>query len=259
MNLFVDRKFRLPRIWSNRELERFAPLFAGDVLNVSAWRDLDKEGRRYRDYFTNASSYTITNYKAEVDRLQGYEDEIFLDLEQPLPAGLVERFDVVFNHTVLEHVYDVQTAFGNLCRLTKDVVILVVPFLQQMHAAYADYWRFSPLAIKRLFEDNEMELLYLSFNEQKKASVYVFAIASKMPSKWRDKFEGGLSFRAKEKPRDGSRPYVACHAIGNGGFALARRLRKVLGGMSLKKHVGEETRWSGRKPSSLSRDGRGWG
>jgi len=72
--LFEDRKSKLPRLWSNRELERIAPLFTGDVVNVSAWQDQDKEGRRYRDYFRSARSYTLTNYEADARGLQGVAD-----------------------------------------------------------------------------------------------------------------------------------------------------------------------------------------
>ena len=128
----VDRKFRLPRLWSNAEIRKFAPLFQGDVVNVSAWKDVDKEGRKYRDYFTKARSYSITNYNADARGLQGVDGEIFLDLTAPLPAELKGKFDVVFNHTCLEHIFEVEKAFENLCLMSSDVVITVVPFLQQM-------------------------------------------------------------------------------------------------------------------------------
>ena len=68
-------------------------------MNVSAWKDVDKEGRHYSDYFSNASSYSITNYKAEARGFTGEEGEIFLDLEKDLPVGLIQRFDVVSNET----------------------------------------------------------------------------------------------------------------------------------------------------------------
>ena len=48
--MLVDRKFRLPRIWSNNELKKFSDLFRGDIVNISAWRDEDKEGKQIRDY-----------------------------------------------------------------------------------------------------------------------------------------------------------------------------------------------------------------
>lgn len=118
MKFFVDRIHRLPRIWSNRELEKFAHLFEGDIVNVSGWKDIDKEGRHYKDYFIKANSYTITNFKTEARGFQGYSNEIFLDLEKDLPANLYLHFDVVFNHTTLEHIYSVHKAFSNLCNLS---------------------------------------------------------------------------------------------------------------------------------------------
>ncbi len=186
--IFVDRLFRLPRIWSNQELIKFAHLFRGDIVNVSGWKDIDKEGRHYRDYFINADSYSITNYKSEIYGFQGYKNEIFLDLEDLLPPKLLHRYDVVFNHTTLEHIFNVQNAFSNLCKMSKDVVIIVVPFLQPYHTDYGDYWRFTPSCISRLFNENGYQVLYLSFNDHPRCSVYIFTIASKNPLKWNSFF-----------------------------------------------------------------------
>ena len=219
MNVFVDRTHRLPRIWSNRELAKFAHLFAGDVVNVSGWKDEDKEGRRYRDYFSRAGSYTITNFKAEARGFQGMQHEIFLDLERDLPGDLAGRFDVVFNHTTLEHIYDVHTAFRNLCRLSKDVVMLVVPFLQPYHSDYGDYWRFSPLLVKRLLEDAGLDVLYLSYNSHRRSSVYVFAVASKHPDRWREHFPYSFADADSAGSAPLSRP------AGEVDRALRRRMR----------------------------------
>jgi|GEM_PF-646918 len=227
--LFIDRKYLLPRIWSNRELEKIAHLFSGDIVNVSGWQDLDKEGKHYKDYFVNANSYTITNYKSEARGIQGYENEIFLDLETELPSELVNRFDVAYNHTVLEHIYDINTAFRNLCLISKDIVVIVVPFLQQMHSHYGDYWRFTPLTIKRMFEDNGMSLLYLSFNGHKNASVYIFAVASKNPSQWQDKLSQEFSYVEPEQPIDSFESYIGCHAIQNHLYAIAKHYNKITG------------------------------
>lgn len=195
MNLFTDRIYRLPRIWSNRELEKFSHLFKGDIVNVSGWKDMDKEGRRYRDYFVNADTYTITNYGSDGRGYQGLKGEIFLDLEKDLHRDLFRKFDVVFNHTTLEHVYSVHKAFANLCSLSKDIVILVLPFLQEHHSNYGfgDYWRFSPLVIERLFQDNQYVVLYQSFNHHIMSSVYVFSIAARNPEKWENRFDKSSS------------------------------------------------------------------
>jgi len=226
MPQLIDRIHRLPRVWSNRELEKYARLFQGKVVNVSGWKDIDKEGRHYRDYFINAGSYTITNYKSEARGFQGAEGELFLNLEEDLPENLVSEFDVVFNHTTLEHIYEARKAFENLCTLSKDIVIIVLPFLQQYHADYGDYWRFSPLAIKRLFEENGYTLLYQSFNSHKASSVYTFTIASRYPEKWGDHFS--WSFSCIDPKAKGSEPYIGCHAISRHKYQFGSLLKRLI-------------------------------
>jgi hypothetical protein len=191
MRLTKDRVSQMARRWSNAELRRFAHLFEGDVVNVSAWRDQDKEGRRYRDYFTAARSYAITNFSSDTRGMQGWAEEMFLDLEKPLPADLERRFDVVFNHTTLEHVYECRVAFANLCAMTRDLVVVVVPFLQPYHSECGDFWRFSPLTVQRLFEENSLRSVYMSFNNQLLSSVYIFAIGARDPGRWADTFRDG--------------------------------------------------------------------
>ena len=225
MRLFIDRVHRLPRMWANRELEKCAHLFHGDVVNVSGWTDIDKEGRKYREYFFNSKSYTITNYKAEDRGFQGEEGELFLDLEKTLPTDLDRGFDVVFNHTTLEHIYDVQTAFSNLCSMSRDVVIVILPFLQQYHADYGDYWRFSPLAIKRMFEDNGFCLVYQSFNSHRASSVYTFSVASRNPEKWSGYFD--WSFTVVDPRGRGPEPFIGCRAIGNWRNKVASVFNKI--------------------------------
>lgn len=224
MSLFLDRVHRLPRIWSNRELARFASWFPGDVVNVSAWQDQDKEGRRYRDYFTAATSYTLTNYKSDMRGFQGTPGELFLDLTQPLDPVLERRFDVVFNHTTLEHVYEVQTAFRNLCAMTRDVVILVVPFLQPYHGTYGDYWRFTPLALRRMFDEAGLPLVYLSYNSHPAAAVYLFAIAAREPERWRSRFN--WTFSVEVPGVSAAEPFVGCLALPNRWHRLRTGLRR---------------------------------
>lgn len=235
----IDRKFRLPRIWSNRELARFAPLFRGEIANVSGWRDEDKEGRYYRSYFSAADSYTITNYKAEARGFQGEPGEIFLDLTKPLPPNLAGRFDVVLNHTVLEHIYEVQTAFNNLCQMSRDVVIVVVPMLQQMHAEYGDYWRFTPQTMRRMYADNGLTLRYVSFNSHPLSSVYLFCIGMKHPERWQNHIPEQLTHEDPYPTGDHFADYVGCHALANTQFkpgthagrpSLLRRIANALNG-----------------------------
>ncbi|MGE0793604.1 MAG: hypothetical protein AB7V77_05500, partial [Candidatus Woesearchaeota archaeon] len=185
-SMLIDKKFRVPRIWSNEELKKFSHLFSGKIINVSGWIDIDKEGKTYKNYFNKHSEYFISNFKKEARGFQGnIKNEFFLDLEKKLPEKLINEFDVVFNHTTLEHIFKIEMAFKNLCLLSKDIVILVVPFLQEQHADYGDYWRFTPLTIKKLFDENKVDLIYLNYNDVKNSSIYIFAIGSKKKTKWK--------------------------------------------------------------------------
>lgn len=201
--------FRRSRLWSNDELRKFAPLFTGSIVNVSAWRDMDKSinnylnyiagdfnsGINYKSYFKNASEYYLTNHPLDSDRGSSellnnkisYSGTYDMDLEDDLPEHLMERFDVVFNHTVLEHVFDVFKAFENLCRMSKDVVIIILPWMQRLHdyhGDYKDYWRFSPFVIDKLFERNGYTVLHRSSSDIFQSSIYYFYIASRIPNKW---------------------------------------------------------------------------
>lgn len=226
MSLFTDRVFRLPRIWSNHELKKHAHLFSGDVVNVSAWKDYDKVSQHYRDYFINATSYTITNYTTDTHGYQGTDEEILLDLQAPLPQTLHQKFDVVFNHTTLEHIYDVKTAFHNLCAMSKDIVIVIVPFLQQYHSDFGDYWRFTPLVLKKMFEEEGFSLLYQSFNSHKNASVYLYTIASRTPQKWEDEFQ--FEYSVVDPLAVGNNPYVGARAISNLSYRLRTLIKRVV-------------------------------
>jgi len=180
----IDRQFRLARIWSNDVLREVGPLMEGEVVNVSAWMDDDKEGGKYCDYFSNATKYYTTNYGGY--RGKGEEQSILLDLEAKLRPELESRFDVVFNHTTLEHVFDVFTAVKNLCLMSRDVVIVVVPAVQREHGSegFADYWRFTSEGLTTLFRRNGMKVNLLISTPYKNSAIYHFIFASKGINDW---------------------------------------------------------------------------
>lgn len=175
------------RAWSNRELKKFSHLFGGDVVNVSGWEDKDKEGGFYRDYFPKAARYSITNYTPS--HSGHHQNEISLNLEEPLPKKLYKKFDVVLSHTNLEHIFDVFRAFGNHCQMSRDVVIVVVPFIQQQHETveFKDYWRFTPSALRELFARNGLETIYESWTNRPNEVNYLLFVGSRQPDKWRAK------------------------------------------------------------------------
>ena len=105
MKGWIDRRSRLPRIWSNKILKRISHNFDGDIINVSGWKDQDKEGSSYSKYFINSRSYTISNFEGQKGT-SNIDNEIFIDLEANLDKNMLNRFDVCFNHTTLEHIYN---------------------------------------------------------------------------------------------------------------------------------------------------------
>jgi len=176
-----------PRNWSNAELRKFAPLFDGAVINVSGWRDEDKTGGHYRDYFTAATSYNTSNYRGE-SGITGADGEVFIDLEADLPQELAAQYQVAFNHTVLEHVFDIRKAIANICALSHDTVILVTPFLQQVHYienSFGDWWRPTPMCIERLLEEQGFQVIHQSSNDNPWYIVYVVTVACRNPEKYR--------------------------------------------------------------------------
>lgn len=190
MTNIPDPRFRVPRVWSNKELRKVAHLFSGDIANVSGGDDVDKEGLHYREYFTSARSYMVTNYGGASFRgFQNRPGEIMLDLTQPLPEDLRGKFDVVLNHTTLEHIFDVFMAFHNICEMTRDIAIVVVPFSQVQHetGAFRDFWRFTPTCLRELFFREGLKVVYESCNEYPNESLYLFMVASRSPSNWQGK------------------------------------------------------------------------
>ena len=154
-----------PRAWSNRQIARVAATATGDVVHVSAWLDEDKEGRTYREYFAQARSYTTTNVGGQ--RGEGDVDDVHLDLSEPLPEELEQGFDLVFNHTTLEHVHAVDRAIDNLFAMTRSELLVVVPFMQVEHwesPSFGDYWRFTSHGLVQACLDHGFEVVSLTSN-----------------------------------------------------------------------------------------------
>lgn len=184
-----------PRRSTNRVLRTYLPAFGGEIINVSGWEDRDKEGSFYRDYFGPRSRYVVSNIGGETgmpETVPSDVESIYLDLDQPLPQELYAAFDVVFSHTVAEHVFDPHGTFDALTTLTRDVVVTVVPFSQGVHYtnSYGDYVRLTPLFLKRFFEERGFTVLVSVSNDQPFLPVYTVFIASRQPSRYATQFAG---------------------------------------------------------------------
>jgi hypothetical protein len=127
---------------------------------------------------------------------------------------------VVFNHTTLEHIFDVRQAFASLCHLSRDVVIVVVPFAQQQHEteSFGDYWRFTPTCLRQLYAENGLSVVYEAESRHADAASYLFVVGSRQPDLWRQRLPpatrilearswiGRSRFRERRLPPSSPRP-----------------------------------------------------
>jgi hypothetical protein len=173
------------RVWSNEEIARIAPHVTGRVVNVSAWNDEDKQGRVYRSYFSGASSYETTNYEGW--RGAGAATDDVLDLQSAAPDELVNRYDLVFNHTTLEHLFDIHQGFRTIASMSSDALLVVVPFMQHLHGPEdGDFWRPSPYAMRRFHADAGFTILREAAGPDGGNIRYLFYFASRFPERWND-------------------------------------------------------------------------
>lgn len=75
----------------------------------------------------------------------------------PIPNG---AFDVILCTEVLEHVSDVQAAFGELSRLTapQGAVIVTTPFAYPIHGEPCDFARHTPYQLIACAESNHLQV-----------------------------------------------------------------------------------------------------
>jgi hypothetical protein len=120
--------------------------------------------------------------------------DISLNLELDLPKELIGCADVVFNHTTLEHIFDVFKAVSNLCLMSRDIVIIVVPAAQEEHTSesFGDYWRFMSGGVAKLFEKNGFTPIALGSSQNQGCAIYHFCVASRNPEIWLKKIPKNL-------------------------------------------------------------------
>lgn len=175
------------RSWSNNRLKdigKSLPLFE-NALNVSGNLDLDKEGDTYKNYF-KALKYNISSYPKD-KTFSNPEKLIEIDLDEDacqVTSKHFEKYDLVFNHTVLEHIKNPFNAFANLENLLapNGILICVVPFIYKFHFShgnFGDYWRFTPHAIDLLHKNSNLFINLLEVGPLMGYEKYLISVATK--------------------------------------------------------------------------------
>jgi SAM-dependent methyltransferase len=83
-------------------------------------------------------------------------------------------FDSILCTQVLEHVYDHHTMIKEIYRVLKPGghIMLTVPFAWEKHEEPYDFFRFTPHALKELFEEAGLVIDYIKPNGGKWAAIY---------------------------------------------------------------------------------------
>ncbi|MDO8288675.1 MAG: hypothetical protein Q7T44_05600 [Parvibaculum sp.] len=98
------------------------------------------------------------NVKVDVLDFAKYEgSEIIQDLNDPVPDGLVEKYDFVIDGGATEHVFDIARALVNCAKMTKvgGFVYHAVPMNMLNHGFY----NLSPTLLCDFYEDNGFEVV----------------------------------------------------------------------------------------------------
>lgn len=117
----------------------------GKVLSIGSGDDSDGEGKRYQEYFSNASAYITSEVTPE------FSTDLVVDV-QSMPEVSDVSFDCVYCSGVLEHVKDFHLGIAEITRVLKEngVLLLGLPFRQAIHMPPNDYWRFTEFGIHHL-------------------------------------------------------------------------------------------------------------
>lgn len=131
------------RTRSDAIVRRWTGALTGDVLSIGSGDDRDGGGRRYRDYFPQARSYTTSEVTPGAD--------LMLDA-RAMPSVADASYDVLFCSGVLEHVDDCHAAVAECYRVLRPggVFLVGVPFNQRLHRVPQDFWRFTEYGLRYL-------------------------------------------------------------------------------------------------------------
>jgi len=130
---------------SDKLLERFSGKVSGKLY------DLGCGEAPYKEYFLQfADEYVGVDWAASIHDTKA---DIVADLNEPLPIQ-EHVADTVVSLSVMEHLKQPQVMLGEAYRILKPgaSMILQVPWQWWVHEAPHDYFRYTPYALRHMFE-----------------------------------------------------------------------------------------------------------
>jgi hypothetical protein len=106
------------------------PLSAGDVLLTTGFKHLsEQERQKSGQYVHQKTLFRTLGFSAENISALDYSTfegaEVVHDLNNPVPAELEGKFDLILDGGTIEHVFSLKDAFSNLIRMTRSGGLIV--------------------------------------------------------------------------------------------------------------------------------------
>ena len=101
------------------------------------------------DWDVSSDDYDFLDFKA--------------DLNKPLDFFKDQYFDSILLADVLEHIYNPNQLVSELSRILKPKgkIVVFVPFLYWVHSQPNDYFRYTEFFLRKIFEENQQNILKL--------------------------------------------------------------------------------------------------
>lgn len=126
-------------------LDRYTELYRGVIYDLGAGES------PYKDFFLQyTDQYIAVDWDGSIHKTQL---DVTADLNRALPVAS-QVADTVISLSVMEHLSDPQTMLDEAFRILKPggAIVLQVPWQWWIHEAPYDFYRYTPYALRRLFQ-----------------------------------------------------------------------------------------------------------
>lgn len=142
-----------------KDIKENASLFKGTLVDIGAGKS------PYYDLF-DVEEYIATDLAGSLPNNESRKiTQIIGDaLQLPLEDG---SCDCAVSMQVLEHISDTNKAISEMNRVLKQngLVLISVPHISPIHLEPYDFFRFTPIGISRVLQDNGFEVLHLMISD----------------------------------------------------------------------------------------------
>ena len=136
------------------DARRFAG--SGAVLDAGAGR------KRFAPFFNKAKYYSLEHPNGINQKgMSGIQYDFICELDDQSFPVQSEYFNLVYCHSVLEHIFDTRQFLFNIKRVLKrgGCLYINVPFVYYEHEIPYDYFRFTRFGLQRHIRDSGMEVV----------------------------------------------------------------------------------------------------